>query len=76
MNSDGTGASDPPLTNNLVGDLTPTWMPSPDEDPNNDKIVFHRAVLGRPQLFVMNADGTDQTPLTNTPGINLFAELG
>src|SRR5262249_8352625 len=75
MNSDGGGILQ--LTNNImVGDLTPTWIPSADGDPNNDKIVFHRAVAGRPQLFVMNADGTGQTQLTHTQGINLFANWG
>jgi TolB protein len=82
---DADGANQLQLTNNMVGDLTPTWIPSPDGDPKDDKIVFHRPVPplpplppgpAQPQLFVMNADGTDEMRLTNTLGINLFAKWG
>jgi hypothetical protein len=33
-------------------------------------------VLGRFQLFVINPDGTGQVQLTNTSGINGFANWG
>jgi TolB protein len=81
MNADGTGQT--PLTVNAVPDLTPSWSP------DGSQIVFHRPVAGRFQLFKMNADGTDvpgcvrltlldacAVRLTNTPGINAFANWG
>jgi Tol biopolymer transport system component len=68
MNADGSNQLQ--LTNNLVGDLTPTWSV------DDQQIMFHRPVAGRLQLFVMNADGTNQQPVTNTPGMNAFANWG
>lgn len=38
--------------------------------------MFHRPVGGRFQLWIMNADGTGQTQVTNTAGLNLFANWG
>ncbi len=70
MNADGTGQAR--LTNNTIGDLTPTWSP------DGTKIVFHRRVGGRGQfqLFVINADGTDEKQLTSPPGLNAFPNWG
>jgi Tol biopolymer transport system component len=72
MNADG--PYDPEawarLTDNNVGDFTATWSP------DGQKIVFHRLVAGRAQLWVMNANGTAQTQLTNTMGLNLLANWG
>ena len=69
MNADGSAITI--LTNNTVADGTPTWSP------DGTKIVFNRLVGGLQQLFVMNAaDGFDQTQLTTTPGLNLFASFG
>jgi Tol biopolymer transport system component len=71
MNADGTGQT--PLTVNTVLDATPTWSP------DGQQIVFHRPVGGRFQLFVINADGSDETDgtqLTNLAGINGFAAWG
>jgi TolB protein len=68
--ADGT---DTQLTFNTVLDATHSWSP------DGQKIVFHRNVVGKGlQLFVMNADGTDQTPLPVPfpPGINLFPAWG
>jgi len=53
INSDGTG--DTRLTNNTDEDRFPTWAP-------NSKIVFAR----NGNLFIMNADGSDQTLLLNS----------
>jgi Tol biopolymer transport system component len=71
MYADGTGRVR--LTNNGVGDLTPTWSP------DGQKITFHKLspVAGEgTQLFVMNADGTGETQLTHPPGLNAFARWG
>ena len=67
---DADGSNQLQLTNNLVGDLTPTWLA------DGQQIMFHRPVAGRLQLFAMNADGTNQHQVTNTPGINGFANWG
>jgi TolB protein len=48
------------LTLNNIGELTPTWSP------DGTKIVFHRVPAN--QLWVMNADGSDQMPLTALTG--------
>jgi len=68
MNADGSDRRR--LTDNAVPDLTATFSP------DGQQIVFHRPVAGRFQLWLMNADGTGQTQLTNTPGLNLFANWG
>jgi TolB protein len=77
MNADGSGRVQ--LTDNSVVDLTPSWSP------DGQQILFHRTVgamgSGNQQLFVMNADGTQQTQLTfGTPtsgdGINNLANWG
>jgi Tol biopolymer transport system component len=62
------------LTDNTVFDGTATFSP------NGQQILFHRTVApgtaGVQQLWLMNADGTGQTQLTNPPGNNLFANWG
>ena len=68
MNADGTDSLQ--LTNNTVLDATPTFSP------DGQKILFHRPVSGRFQLFTMNPDGTGLAQVTNTPGLNLFANWG
>jgi len=70
MDADGTNLTG--LTFNSVLEGTPTWSP------DGQKIAFHRNVSGpqSSQLFVMNANGTDQTQLTFPPGINLLAAWG
>ncbi len=77
MNADGSGRRR--LTSsamfNSVGDAQPSWSP------DGTKIVFTRVVGGNctgppvpwvgsqcKQLWVMNADGSDQTELTDNPG--------
>jgi TolB protein len=70
MNADGTGQAR--LTNNKIGDLTPTWSP------DGTRIMFHRRVGGRGQfqLFVINADGTGEKQMTNPPGLSGFPNCG
>jgi TolB protein len=62
------------LTDNTVFDGTPTFSP------NGQQILFHRTVApgtpGVQQLWLMNADGTGQTQLTNPPGVNNLANWG
>jgi TolB protein len=73
-NADAPAAQPPQqLTSDSYGDLTATWSP------DGSKILYHRnkpATAGGPQLWVMNADGTDQTQVTFPPGVNLFAHWG
>jgi TolB protein len=74
MNADGTGLMQ--LTDNSVFDGTPNFSP------DGQQILFHRTVgPGNQQLFIMNADGTQQTQLTfgtaTTPdGVNTLAHWG
>ncbi len=70
INADGTVQQ---LTNepDTISDLTATWSP------NGQQILFHRRVPpDGQQLFVMNADGTQQSQLTFPPGVNNLAHWG
>jgi len=69
MDADG---SDPVrLTFNNALDATPTWSP------DGKQIVFHtNRDGGVPQLYMMNADGSDQHALTTPPGRNQWANWG
>ena len=75
MNADGSGVVR--LTMNGVPDLTPTWSL------DGQRIMFHRPVLGRFQLFVMNSTLTPLGALptatrvtSGTEGVNAFANWG
>ena len=75
MNADGTGQTQ--LTNNSVVDATPTWSP------DGEKIVFSRGAALAAQLWLMKANGADQTQLAippvppgTNPGANLLAGWG
>jgi Tol biopolymer transport system component len=46
---------------NLTGDSRPHFSP------NGSKIVFQSTRDGQPEIYVMNADGSAQTRLTNNP---------
>ena len=68
-NADGTGQRQ--LTDNSVGDLTPSWSL------DGKTIMFHRIISpGRYQLFVIGADGTGEVQITDTPGLNGFPKWG
>jgi Tol biopolymer transport system component len=64
------GSNQVQLTSNSVQDLTPTWSP------DGQQLVFQSQAGGRFQLFVMEADGTAVTQITDTPGLNLIANWG
>jgi Tol biopolymer transport system component len=73
MEGDGTGLQR--LTFNNTFDGTPTFSP------DGQQIVFGRNVVGAQQLFIMNANGTEQTQLTSgtrtTPdGLNILPHWG
>ena len=77
MDADGTGLMQ--LTDNSVFDGYPSFSP------DGRQILFHRTIgapgSGNQQLFIMNADGTQQTQLTfgtrTTPdGLNNIANWG
>jgi Tol biopolymer transport system component len=68
MNTDGTAQVQ--LTENTIGDLTPSWSP------DGKQIVFHRRVGTQFQLFLINADGTGEKQLTFPPGLNGFPNWG
>ena len=68
IEADGTGRVQ--LTDNAVFDGTGSWSL------DGSRIVFQRLVPGGQQLWIMNADGTQQTQLTLSPGMNLFPQWG
>jgi len=43
----------------------------PSFNPGGDRIVFVSARDGNQEIYVMNADGTGQTRLSNDPGVDL-----
>jgi len=72
MNSDGTNETR--LTNNPAVDLCLSWSPDGkkiafaskrDDDPNSE--IFY----GDSEIYVMNADGSNQTRLTNDPSFDM-----
>jgi len=50
------------LTNNPGSDRYPSWSP------DGKKIVFNSHRDGNMEVYVMNADGSNQRNLTNNPG--------
>lgn len=55
MNSDGSSIA--AITTGV--DFGPSWSP------DGTKMAFTKVVSGQPEIYVMNADGTNQTRLTN-----------
>jgi dipeptidyl aminopeptidase/acylaminoacyl peptidase len=61
ISADGSGLA--PLTN--AGDFEPAWSA------DGQKIAFTSARDGNDEIYVMNADGSGQTRLTFSPGLDL-----
>ena len=57
VNTDGSGLKQ--LTDGPGDDSGPTWSP------DGSKIVFESGRLGNWDVFIMNADGSDQLGLSN-----------
>jgi Tol biopolymer transport system component len=77
MNADGSDVHQLTNEGDAVSDLTASWSP------DGQKILYHRRGAVTPafpapgqQLFMMNADGSDQTQLTFPPGTNNLAHWG
>jgi len=51
------------LTADSAEDSHPSWSP------DGRQIVFHRRVVGHAQIFVMNADGSAQTRITELSAV-------
>jgi len=81
MNGDGTGLKKLTNTMGCTRNLDPAWSPDgrkiafdSDRDfPSDDCHNLERGIL---QVFVMNADGTDQVSLTSLPGESASAAWG
>jgi TolB protein len=77
MNADGSGVVTR-LTNNPASDGGPDWFPSPNEgpvwSPDGSHIVFtaDRDGDGIGEIYVVNADGSGLTNLSNNPGVDGF----
>lgn len=54
------------LTRNRVWDAVPSWSP------NGSRIAFERERDGNFDIYVMNADGSEQARLTHEPPIDRF----
>jgi Tol biopolymer transport system component len=67
MNADGSN----PLR--LNGDETTSMSPS--WSPDGNKIAFMSTEDGKPEIYVINADGTDKKQLTNTKPVDDFFGL-
>ena len=65
MNVDGTGLTN--LTLNAANDELPAWSP------DGTKLVFSSTRDGNPELYIMAADGSGVTRLTNNPGFDTEA---
>jgi Tol biopolymer transport system component len=69
MNADGTAVTQLTSTSKDAADNEPAADNAPAWSPNGQRIVFQRTLGdGNEEIYVMNADGSDQTRLTNWPG--------
>jgi len=70
VNLDLTGLT--PLTNIAEGACQPDWSPDGSQivftSPCRERGEFYKTVYNDSSLYIMNADGSDQKPLTTVPG--------
>ena len=81
MKADGTGI--PARLTNFSAEPTPrsAGVTKPTWSPAGDRIAFHRRVgaqgaLGHFQVYTMNADGTNVSQITFSPGFSGFPSWG
>lgn len=71
INADGTGlnrlTASPDGTTRFIGNVAPQWSP------DGKKIAFISDREGNPDIYIMNADGSSQTRITNTISDNGYA---
>jgi Tol biopolymer transport system component len=73
MNPDGSRVRK--LTRNVASDSDPDYFASdvdPDWSPDGAKIVFASSREGNSEIYVMNADGSDERRLTRDPAEDAF----
>jgi hypothetical protein len=68
LNSILNGTNPTRLTNNFGNDILPDWSP------DGSMLAFHSERDGNAKIYVMNADGSGQTRLTNNPAF-LFTDF-
>ena len=68
MDPDGTNVRQLTFNGAGINDAWPRWSP------NGKQIVFHSNVDGNFEIYIINADGSDLTRVTNYPGIEQFPE--
>jgi Tol biopolymer transport system component len=66
MNSDGNDQTR--LTDNVADDISPTWSP------DGKQIAFTSGRDGNYEIYLMNADGSNQLRLTYVEAYDWFAD--
>src|SRR3990172_3758663 len=67
-------ASGPPAPDAPHLPANPTFEPQPVWSPDGSKIAFHTTRDGNVEVYVMNADGTGQHNVTNSPSADFDAD--
>ena len=73
------GSNQKQLTTTTSPQLWPGWAPDGNEDPqwtpDGEKIVYVSWENGKPEIFIMNADGSKQTRLTEAEFRDEYPEI-